>query len=164
MLYYIIPLLPNREIMKKESNIKSQILNTGDDRKIIIIRLIVGLIFISEGIQKFVIVTAFGPAFFKDIGFTHPLFWTYFTGAFEISCGVLILFGLLTRLASIPLLIIMITAFITTKLPLLSFKGIWTFLHEYSIDFSLTLQLILLIIFGGGKWSVDLKFLRSKNP
>jgi putative oxidoreductase len=149
--------------MKKENSLKTMILNTGNDNKIIIIRIIVGLIFISEGVQKCVIVTAFGPDFFKDIGFTHPLFWTYFTGTFEISCGALVLFGLLTRLASIPLLIIMITAFITTKLPLLSFKGIWTFLHLYSIDFSLTLQLILLIIFGGGKWSADLKFLRSEN-
>jgi len=150
--------------MKTERNIIGQILNTVDDSKIIVIRLIVGLIFISEGIQKCVIVTAFGPAFFQDIGFSHPFFWNYFTGTFEISCGILILFGLFTRLASVPLLIIMITAFITAKLPLLAFKGIWTFLHEYSIDFSLTLQLILLIIFGGGRWSVDLKILHSKNP
>jgi putative oxidoreductase len=150
-------------MMKAGSIVKTKILKTGDDNKILIIRIIVGLVFISEGIQKLVIVTAFGPAFFKDIGFSHPLFWTYFTGAFEISCGILVLFGLLARLASIPLLIIMITAFITTKLPLLAFKGIWTFLHEYSIDFSLTLQLILLIIFGSGGWSVDLKILQSKK-
>jgi uncharacterized membrane protein YphA (DoxX/SURF4 family) len=152
------------KIMKTDRSIISQILNTGNDSKIIIIRIIIGLIFISEGIQKCVIVTAFGPAFFKDIGFSHPLFWNYFTGTFEITCGILILFGLFTRLASVPLLIIMITAFITVKLPLLAFKGIWTFLHEYSIDFSLTLQLILLIIFGGGRWSVDQKLLHSKNP
>ena len=150
--------------MKTDSSFKTYILNTGGDNKIlIIIRIIVGLIFISEGIQKYLIVTVFGPAFFEGIGFTHPWFWTYFTGAFEISCGFLILCGLLTRLAAIPLLIIMITAFITTKLPLLSFKGFLSFTHEYSIDFSLTLQLILLIIYGGGRWSMDLKLLRSKN-
>jgi putative oxidoreductase len=148
-------------MMKTGSIVKTKILDTGNDNKILIIRIIVGLVFISEGIQKYVIVTAFGPSFFKDIGFSHPLFWTYFTGAFEISCGILILFGLLTRVASIPLLIIMITAFLTTKLPLLAFKGIWTFLHEYSIDFSLTLQLILLVIFGGGGFSADLKILQS---
>ena len=150
--------------MKTESSIKTQILNTGNDSKIIFIRLIVGLIFISEGIQKYLIVTMLGPAFFKEIGFSDPMFWAYFTGAFEIFCGILILFGLLTRLASIPLLTIMITALLTTKLPLLATKGFWTFSHEYSLDFSLTLLLILLIIYGGGKWSVDLKILLSKNP
>ena len=65
----------------------------------------------------------YGPAFFKEIGLNNPMFWVYFTGAFEIFCGILILFGLLTRLASIPLLTIMIIAFITTKLPLLTTNG-----------------------------------------
>jgi uncharacterized membrane protein YphA (DoxX/SURF4 family) len=150
--------------MKTESSFKSHILNTVKDSKIIFIRLIVGLIFISEGIQKYLIVTIFGPALFKEIGFSNPMFWVYFTGAFEILCGILILFGLLTRLAAIPLLTIMIIAFITTKLPLLATKGFWTFSHEYSIEFSLTFLLILLFIYGGGKWSVDLKILQSKNP
>lgn len=150
--------------MKTESSFKLHILNTVKDSKIIFIRLIVGLIFISEGIQKYLIVTIFGPALFKEIGFSNPMFWVYFTGAFEILCGILILFGLLTRLAAIPLLTIMIIAFITTKLPLLATKGFWTFSHEYSIEFSLTFLLILLFIYGGGKWSVDLKILQSKNP
>ena len=150
--------------MKKESGFKSQILNTSNDSKIIFVRLIVGLIFISEGFQKYLIVTMYGPAFFKEIGFSDPMFWVYFTGAFEIFCGIFILFGLLTRIASIPLLIIMIIAFITTKLPLLRTKGFWTFSHEYSIEFSITMLLILLFIYGGGKWSVDLKIIQSKNP
>jgi len=149
--------------MKTVSSFKSQILNTENDSKIIIIRLIVGLIFISEGIQKFLIVTIFGPAFFQEIGFANPMFWVNFTGAFEILCGILILFGLFTRLASIPLFTIMIFAFIITKLPLLATKGIWTFLHEYATEFSLTLLLVLLFIYGGGRWSADLKILRSKN-
>jgi len=149
--------------MKTANSIKSQILNTDTDKKIIFLRLIVGLIFISEGIQKYLYLEVVGPAFFNEIGFRHAFFWAYFTGAFEILCGILILLGLLTRLASIPLLIIMITAFITTKLPLLTTKGFWTFAHEYRTDFSLTVLLILLIIYGGGKWSVDLKLLQSQK-
>jgi uncharacterized membrane protein YphA (DoxX/SURF4 family) len=141
-----------------------RILSTGNDGKTVLIRLIVGLIFISEGIQKYLVVTMLGSAYFKEIGFGHPMFWAYFTGAFEIVCGFMILFGLLTRLSSIPLLIIMITAFITTKLPILTEKGLLTFLHEYRIDFSLTLLLILLVVYGGGKWSVDIKTFLSKNP
>jgi putative oxidoreductase len=149
--------------MKKENTLKKQILSTEDDNKIIIVRLIVGLIFMSEGIQKYMIVTMMGPAFFKEIGFDYPMFWAYFTGAFEISCALLILFGFLTRMASIPLIIIMITALITTKLPLLAIKGFLTFAHEYTTEFSLTMLLILLLIFGGGRWSVDLKILRSQT-
>jgi putative oxidoreductase len=147
--------------MKTESRIKTRILNTGNDNKVIFIRLIVGLIFISEGIQKYLIVSVFGPDFFKETGFSNPMFYTYLTGAFEIFCGIMILFGLLTRLASVPLLTIMIVAFITTKLPLLITKGFWTFAHEYSIDFSLTVLLIMLFIYGGGKWSVDLRISQS---
>jgi putative oxidoreductase len=150
--------------MKPENTIKRKILSTGDDSKIILIRLIVGLIFVSEGIQKYLFLEVLGPAFFNEIGFRHAFFWAYFTGAFEICCGILILFGFLTRLASIPLLIIMITAFITTKLSLLDDKGFWAFAHEYRTDFALTVLLILLIIYGAGKWSVDLKILPSKNP
>jgi uncharacterized membrane protein YphA (DoxX/SURF4 family) len=149
--------------MKTENSIKTKILNTENDSKIIFIRLIVGLIFFSEGIQKYMIVSVLGPDYFKEIGFIHPMFWSYFTGAFEMSCGILILFGLLTRLASIPLLTIMITAFITTKLPLLATSDFLTFAHEYDTDFSLTMLLIVLIIYGGGKWSVDLRIFKSKN-
>lgn len=149
--------------MKTGAPIKTKILDTGNDSRIIFARTITGLIFISEGIQKYLIVSMLGTAYFSEIGFGHPMFWAYFTGAFEISCGILILIGFLTRLASIPLLIIMITAFFKTKLPLLLSNGFLTFAHEYRIDFALTLLLILLIIYGGGKWSADLKILRPKN-
>jgi uncharacterized membrane protein YphA (DoxX/SURF4 family) len=150
--------------MKTASSVRKQILYTGNDNKIIFIRLIVGLIFIIEGILKYLFLKVYGPSFFNEIGFNHAFFWAYFTGTFEILCGILILFGLLTRLASIPLLIIMIVAFITTKLPLLTEKGFWTFAHEYRIDFSLTILLAMLIIYGGGKWSLDLKILQYQNP
>ena len=149
--------------MKTPTSLKTRILNTENDSKLIFIRIITGLIFISEGIQKYLIVSMLGPSYFKEIGFGHPMFWAYFAGAFEISCGLLILIGLLTRLASFPLLAIMVTAFFTTKLPLLVDKGFLTFAHEYRIDFSLTLLLILLIIYGGGKWSADLKILKAKS-
>lgn len=145
--------------MSTRSKIKGYILSTADDNKLIFIRLITGLIFISEGTQKFLSLEILGPAFFNEIGFKNAFFWAYFTGTFEVLCGILLLLGYLTRLASIPLLVIMITAFVKTKLPLLAGKGFWIFAHEYSIDFSLTILLILLLLYGAGKWSVDLKLL-----
>lgn len=133
-----------------------RIRNTDDDGRLIIVRLITGLIFITEGILKYKLIQWLGPGRFAEIGFGHPFFWAYFTGAFEVTCGLLVLTGFWTRIASIPLLIIMIVAFITTKIPILMDKGFWTFTHEYRTDFSLTLLLVLLIIYGGGRWSVDL--------
>jgi putative oxidoreductase len=150
--------------MKPGKSIRSLILNTGYDYKIIVIRLIVSLIFISEGVQKYLFLQVLGPGLFQEIGFAHAYFWAYFTGAFEILCGILVLFGLLTRLASVPLVIVLITAFIKVKLPVLMFKGLFAFLHEYNTDFALILLLSLLIIYGGGRWSVDLKLFSSKKP
>jgi putative oxidoreductase len=145
--------------MKTAESFKFYILGTSSDKKIIFIRLIVGLIFISEGIQKYLFLEILGPGRFQEIGFSHAFFWAYFTGACEMLFGLLVLLGLFTRLATIPLLIIMATAFITTKIPVFVTQGLWTFLHEYRTDFSLTVLLILLFISGGGKWSADLKIL-----
>lgn len=120
-----------------------------------LIRLIPGLIFLSEGIQKFLLPDAVGPGRFEKIGFGHPEFWAYFTAGFEVSCGLLLIVGLLTRFAAVPLLIIMIVAFVTTKVPTLIEKGFWSFAHEYRTDFAMTLLLIFVLINGAGNFSVD---------
>ena len=125
----------------------------------LLVRLAVGLIFLSEGLQKYIIPDATGTGRFANTGFSHPAFWAYFTGTFEIVCGILILIGLLTRLAAIPLLIIMIVAFITTKIPILDNQGFWAFAHEYRTDFAMTLLLIYLLTYGGGNRSLDKKLL-----
>lgn len=124
-------------------------------------RLAVGLIFLSEGLQKYITPDATGVGRFTKIGFSNPSFWAYFTGSFEIVCGILVLIGLLTRLSVIPLLTIMIVAFITTKIPVLADKGFWSFAHEYRTDFAMTLLLIYLLIYGGGNYSIDKKLTHS---
>ena len=105
--------------MKPTTGFKLSILGTENDNKIILVRMIVGLIFLTEGIQKYLFPELLGPGRFLKIGFSDPAFWAYFTGTFEIICGTFILLGILTRPASVPLIIIMITAFVTTKWPLL---------------------------------------------
>lgn len=146
--------------MKAKKRFKTSIFSSVKDNRVILIRLIVGLIFLTEGIQKFLFPELLGAGRFEKIGFSDPAFWAAFTGTFEIICGALVLLGLMTRLASIPLLIIMITAFITTKWPLLVSKGFWTFSHEYRTDFAMTLLLIYLLIYGAGKWSADSKLFK----
>src|SRR5665213_1150358 len=120
-------------------------------------RLVVGLIFLSEGLQKYILPDVVGTGRFAKIGFSNPAFWAYFTGTFEIFCSILILIGLLTRLAAIPLFIIMIVSFITTKYPELIEKGFWFMAHDYRTDFVMTLLLIFLLIYGGGNYSMDYK-------
>ena len=143
--------------MTTNKKLRIIILKTVNDNRTMLIRIIVGLIFLSEGIQKFLFPDLLGPGRFVKIGFTDPAFWAYFAGTFEIICGSFVFIGLLTRLASIPLFIIMMVAFVTTKYPLLMEKGFWVMAHEYRTDFAMTLLLVYLLIYGAGKWSIDSK-------
>jgi len=147
--------------MKTNKVFNTYILPTANDNREIIVRLIVGLIFLTEGIQKYLFPELLGTGRFLKIGFTNPEFWAYFTGTFEIICGTFLLIGLLTRLMSIPLFIIMVVAFVSTKWPLLIEKGFWPFAHEYRTDFAMTLLLIYLLIYGGGRQSVDSKLIST---
>ena len=149
--------------METKKGIKTIILNTVNDNRTILPRLIVGLVFLSEGIQKYLFPELVGTGRFEKIGFADPAFWAFFTGTSEIVCGSLVLIGLLTRFAAIPLLVIMITAFITTKWPILMDKGFWTMAHEYRTDFAMTLLLVFLLIYGAGKWSVDSKIYKPSK-
>ena len=149
--------------MKTKKNCITSILNTDNDSKTIMIRLIVGLVFLTEGIQKFLFPELLGPGRFLKIGFSDPAFWAYFTATFEITCGTFVLLGLLIRLASIPLFIIMMTAFVTTKWPILMDKGIWVMTHEYRTDFAMTILLIYLLISGSGRWSIDSKIIKFRQ-
>jgi putative oxidoreductase len=87
---------------------------------VILIRLIVGGVFLSEGIQKFLFPDENGVGRLAKIGIPSPEFTAPFVGVVEIVCGVLILFGLLTRLAAIPLIIDMLVAIIST--PVIQFS------------------------------------------
>src|SRR5512133_277083 len=114
------------------------ILGTDSDKRTVFVRIAVGLVFLTEGTQKYMFPDLLGTGRFLTIGFSNPAFWAYFTGTFEIICGTLVIAGLITRLAAVPLAIIMITAFITTKWPILIHKGFWSFAHEYRTDFVMT--------------------------
>ena len=121
----------------------------------LIIRLTVGLIFLSEGVQKLIFPELLGSGRFAKLGINPPFFWANFTGAFEIICALLIIIGLFTRLAAIPLLVIMIVAFITTKWPEFLDKGFWTLMHDGRTDFAMTMLLIFILINGSGSHSID---------
>lgn len=135
--------------------IQSIVFKTVDDYRSIFPRLIVGLVFLSEGIQKFLFPELVGAGRFEKIGFTNPEFLAAFVASFEIICGVLLLIGFSVRVAAIPLLIIMITAIITTKIPILQDKGFWQMAHDSRTDFAMTILIIFLLIYGAGILSID---------
>ena len=128
----------------------------------LIIRLTVGLIFLSEGIQKFLYPEVLGSGRFAKLGINPPVFWANLTGVFEVICSLLIIIGFFTRLSVIPLMIIMAVAFITTKWHELTEQGFWAMAHDGRTDFAMTMLLIFLFIYGSGRRSVDL-FLYGKR-
>jgi putative oxidoreductase len=133
----------------------NRIMQTDTSRTTILIRLVVGAVFLSEGIQKFLFPVLRGAGRFEKIGLPAPEFLGSFVGAFEILCGALILIGFLTRLAAIPLIIIMLVAIFTTKAEVFADKGFWEMMHGSRTDWSMLLGSIFLLIKGGGYWSLD---------
>jgi len=124
---------------------------------ILLIRIAAGLIFFSQGILKY-IDPHLGVMRFTRIGFPLPDFTAHFVGAFEIICGLLLIVGLFTRLASIALLAVILTAIATTKIPELfhTGQGFWFMVSDARTDFAMTMSLIFLLIAGAGGLSLDL--------
>ena len=145
-----------------------RIMTTNAPASVLLIRIVVGCVFLSEGIQKFLFPNELGAGRFVKIGIPAPDVLGPFVGTVEIVCGLLIILGLFTKLAAIPLIIDMCVALISTKLPILLGHGFWRFslsklpsygfwsmAHEARTDFSTLLGSIFLLIVGSGAWSLD---------
>jgi len=151
-----------------------KLFQTSDSRLTVLIRLMVGAVFVLEGLQKFLYPEDLGIGRFTKIGLPMPEVLAPFVGTVEIIAGGLVLIGLATRPAAAALAIIMITAIITTKIPILLGQeflgfslrkqdryGFLSMAHEMRTDWSMLLGSIYLLISGGGRWSLDKKL--SKN-
>jgi putative oxidoreductase len=147
-------------------------------RAVILIRLLVGLVFFEEGIQKLLFPAVMGAGRFGRIGIPAPEVMGRLVGAVEIICGALVVSGLMTRLATIPLLIDITVAILSTKVPIflghgygpfappqLSRYGFWSMASEARTDFSMLMGLFFLLIVGAGPWSLDaLRSAESTSP
>lgn len=153
-----------------------RLITTRAPASVILIRLMAGAVFLSEGIQKFLYPADIGAGRFAEMGFGSPEFVASLVGTFEITCGALLLLGLLTRAAAIPLVIIMLTAIITTKVPILigtdlgAFEvrdldryGFWAMAHETRTDWAMLLGSLFLLIQGAGRWSVDAALMAAES-
>lgn len=141
---------------------------------VILVRLGVGLaVFFPEGIQKLLFPDILGAGRFAGIGIPWPELMGPFVGVVEAVCGLMIILGIATRYASVPLIIIMVVALLSTKLPILlgsdwwifhvrelSRSGFWSAQHEARTDIVMLLCLIFLLVAGSGRWSLD-EWLRS---
>src|SRR5258708_18948842 len=121
---------------------------------ILAIRFMVGGVFFLEGIKKFIFPDQWGAGRFVTFGIPAPHVMGPFVGAVEITCGLLVLFGLRTRLASIPLLAVISTAIATTKIPILLKSGFWPMEAEARTDFAMLMGLIFLLLAGSGACSL----------
>jgi putative oxidoreductase len=134
----------------------------------VLVRLMVGAVFFEEGIQKFLFADLLGAGRFTRIGIPAPEIMGPFVGTVEIVFGVMILAGLLTRLATIPLLVNMCVAIVSTKIPILlghdllcfhvaklARYGFWSMASESRTDFSMVMGLLFLLIAGAGRLSLD---------
>ncbi len=152
-------------------------ISTNALRSVILIRLSVGAVFLSEGIQKFLFPNDLGVGRFIKIGIPAPQVMAPFVGVIELVCGTLIILGLLTRLAAVPLIIDISVAILSTKIPILLGHGFWRFslsklpsygfwsmAHEARVDYAMLLGSIFLLIVGAGAWSIDAGLSRGNRP
>lgn len=121
----------------------------------IIIRMMVGVIFLSEGIQKLIYPALRGSGRFEKIGLPEAEIMGFFVGGVELACGLFVIVGLYTRIAAIVLMIIMLMAITITKIPLFQNEGFWEGMHQIRTDLAMLLGTFFLLIRGGGKWSLD---------
>jgi uncharacterized membrane protein YphA (DoxX/SURF4 family) len=142
-----------------------KVLASNSPPAVILIRLIVGAVFLSEGVQKFLFPADLGVGRFTKIGIPAPEIMAPFVGIVEIVGGLLLLLGFLTRLAAIPLIINMLVAITTTKIPILQKSGFWAMAHEARVDFAMLLGCLFLLIVGAGTWSLDAGLTKgTRNP
>jgi len=133
-------------------------------KAVLLIRILVGWVFLSEGIQKFLFPETLGVGRFTKIGIPLPQLMAPFIGVTEIICGALLLVGLFTRLACVPMLIDICVALTSTKIVTFMKNGFWGTLHEARTDVSMLLGLIFLLIVGGGALALDARYPEGLDP
>jgi uncharacterized membrane protein YphA (DoxX/SURF4 family) len=129
----------------------------------LLVRAIVGAVFLLEGVLKFVDPQGLGVGRFMKIGIPFPAFMAPFDGVFEIVCGLGLMLGLLTRLSAVPMIIDMLVAITSTKIPLLLHEGFWKAAHEARLDFTMLLGCVFLLLAGGGPLSLDALLLAPRR-
>ncbi|HEX3759581.1 MAG TPA: DoxX family protein [Kofleriaceae bacterium] len=134
---------------------------------VVLLRLAIAFVFITEGVQKFLDPELFGAGAFVKIGIPYPQILGPVVGGVECAAGALVLIGLFTRWAAFALLVDMLVAIAATKVPILLGYGFWRFAapsgntgfwpaaHEARLDLMLLFGCALLLSIGPGVISFD---------
>lgn len=128
----------------------------------ILIRVIVGSVFLTEGILKFLYPNELGAGRFAHIGLPFPHLLAPFVGAVEAVAGAAVILNLFAGDAALLLLVVIVTALVTTKLPMLlghsfgpfslaklSHYGLLSFLHEARTDLCMLFGTVAIILDSG---------------
>jgi putative oxidoreductase len=141
----------------------------------LLLRLMAGGVFLSEGILKLVY-TNQGVGRFTKLGLPWPQLTANFIACLEIGGGLLLIAGLLTRLIAIPFMIEMIVAIAVTKVglyfgtsplpmpPAPPKLGFWAVMHETRSDYAQLLTTAFLFLAGPGRWSLDARKRDAQKP
>jgi uncharacterized membrane protein YphA (DoxX/SURF4 family) len=130
---------------------------------LLLVRILVGIVFLTEGILKFTLAGELGAGRFARIGLPVPHILAPFVGVVEIVSGAAVLLNLYTGEAAILLLCVIATALVTTKLPILighsigpfrppaalAHHGLLAFLHEARADLSMLFCLVAILLDAG---------------
>jgi len=130
----------------------------------ILVRVIVGLVFLTEGILKFTRPAELGSGRFAHIGLPMPSVLAPIVGAIEIAGGAAVILNLYAGDAALLLLVVILTAIVTTKVPIflghhfgpfqppkLDHYGFLSFMHEARTDLCMLFGLIAILLEGGIK-------------
>ena len=154
-------------LMRNERNSTQKLLAPSPPRAVLLVRLAIAFVFVTEGARKFLDPEALGVGRFTKIGIPYPEITAPTVGAIEIMCGALILIGLFTRLSAFALLIDMVDAIVSTKVPILlgygfagfaeptGETGFWSMAHESRVDVAMLLGCLFLVVVGPGTVSID---------
>ena len=135
------------------------------------VRVGAGLVFVLSGAIKFLFENQ-GVGRFTKIGLPSPQLLASFVGGVEIVAGTLLVLGLFTRVAALLLVVNMIVAIVTTKLPILfgagpepvaapPKTGFLAFAYQARLDLLLLCVCAYLLVACAGPWSLD--FARARK-
>ena len=127
---------------------------------LLLIRIITGIVFITEGILKFMYPGELGSGRFAHIGLPAPHLLAPFVGGVEIAAGAALILNAYAGAAAILLLCVILTAIVTTKIPILldhgfgpfrvpgntAHTGFLGFIHEARTDLAMLFSLAAILI------------------
>ena len=147
---------------------------TSGPKATLALRLMAGGVFFWEGLLKFAYVNQ-GVGRFTKLGMPMPEVLAPAIAVLEIVGGLLLVSGLGTRLISVPFIIEMIVAMLSTKIslylgtsplpapPAPPVMGGWAVLHEIRSEYAQIMTCVYLLAAGPGPWSLDALRLRRRR-